>query len=60
MIIAKQKTKIGRANARGDTLRTGVPKMMAEILDVTVGDSLEWNLNHIKGEIVITITKSED
>jgi len=60
MILTKQKTKIGKANSRGDTLRTGVPKKFAEILDVDVGDSLDWNLNHIDGKLVITITKSEE
>ena len=56
----KQKSKIGKGNARGDTFRTTVPKKIAEILDVELGDYIDWNLNHVDGQLVITITKSEE
>ena len=57
MIIQNKKTKVTKANTKSDSLRTSIPKQIVQALNLTDGDSVDWRLNLINGEIVITVVK---
>ena len=57
MIIQNKKTKVVKANSKSDSLRTSIPKPIAQALNLQDGDSVDWRLNLINGEIIITIVK---
>ena len=60
MIIQRKKIKVNKANASGDTFKVGLPKQFAQVLDVEVGDSIEWRLNYVDEKLVITVVKAID
>ena len=57
MIIQNQITKVTKANSKSQSLRTSIPKLVVQALDLENGDSVDWRLNLVNGEIVITIVK---
>ena len=57
MIIQTKKTKVNKANSKGDGLKVSLPKQFAEVLDVGLGDSIEWRLNIVDNKAVITVVK---
>lgn len=57
MIIQNKKTKVTRANTKSDSLRTSIPKQIVQALNLNDGDSVDWRLNLIDGEIVVTVVK---
>ena len=57
MIIQNKKTKVTKANTKSDSLRTSIPKQIVQALNLNDGDSVDWRLNLIDGEIVITVVK---
>lgn len=57
MIIQNKKTKVTKANTKSDSLRTSIPKQIVQALNLTDGDSVDWRLNLINGEIIITVVK---
>lgn len=57
MIIQNKKTKVTKANTKSDSLRTSIPKQIVQALNLNDGDSVDWRLNLINGEIVITVVK---
>lgn len=57
MIIQNKKTKVTRANTKSDSLRTSIPKQIVQALNLNDGDSVDWRLNLINGEIVVTVVK---
>lgn len=57
MIIQNKKTKVTKANTKSDSLRTSIPKQIVQALNLSDGDSVDWRLNLIDGEIVITVVK---
>lgn len=57
MIIQNQITKVTKANSKSQSLRTSIPKLIVQALDLENGDSVDWRLNLVNGEIVITIVK---
>lgn len=61
MIMFKYDTKANIANNKGKSLRTTIPKEIVKILDISAGDSIEWNVDVINNDTYqITITKKED
>lgn len=55
----KFKSKIGFANPKSKSLKVGLPKQIAEFLEVTPGDSMEWNVETTEdNEIRIVVKKS--
>lgn len=59
MIILKQKSKINAANRNGTSLKATIPKAIAEVLELEVGEDLTWTVNVIEGQKVVTVKKSE-
>lgn len=52
-------TKVNKANNKASTLRTSIPKEIAESLDLSHGDDLSWNVEASNDELKIFITKKE-
>lgn len=50
-------TRINYANNRTKSLKVGFPKEIGQILEIGAGDRLEWCVNLVDGEIVITVKK---
>jgi bifunctional DNA-binding transcriptional regulator/antitoxin component of YhaV-PrlF toxin-antitoxin module len=48
-------TSINRANTRNDSLRTTIPKSIANQFDLSYKDKLEWILKAEGGELVIQL-----
>lgn len=59
MIILKRKSSINRANKTSQALRTGIPKIIAEVLDVQAGDAVTWVVEIVDNKKVVTVQKSE-
>jgi len=59
MIILKQHSKINKANTTSNSLRTGIPKAIGDVLEVEPNDELTWTVNVIDDEKVITVKKRE-
>lgn len=57
MILQNKKTKVTKANTKSDSLRTSIPKQIVQALNLQDGDSVDWRLNLINGEIIITVVK---
>ncbi len=57
MIIQNQETKVTKANTKSQSLRTSVPKIIVQALDLQNGDTVDWRLNLVNGEIIITVVK---
>lgn len=59
MIILKQNSKINAANRNGTSLKATIPKAIAEVLELKVGEDLTWTVNVIEGQKVVTVKKRE-
>lgn len=60
MIMFKYNTKVNPANPNSKSLRTTVPKEIVEILDLSQGDTVQWNVDiESKDEIKIIVTKKK-
>ena len=59
MIILKQHSKINKANTTSNSLRTGIPKSIGDVLEVKEGDELTWTVNVLEGQKVITVKKKD-
>ena len=57
MIIQNQKTKVTKANTTSESLRTSIPKQIVQALNLQNGDTVDWRLNLIDGQIIITVVK---
>ena len=57
MIIQNQKTKVTKANTKSESLRTSIPKPIVQALNLKNGDSVDWRLNIVNGEIIVTVVK---
>lgn len=56
----KYTTKVNKANPNSKTKRTTIPKEIIQMLDMDVGDVLEWNVEVInENEFKIYVTKKE-
>lgn len=55
----KYKSKIGIANPKSNSLRVGLPKEIVQLLNVSAGDEIEWNVDVTNENITIIATKSE-
>jgi hypothetical protein len=59
MIILRQHSKINKANTTSNSLRTGIPKAIADVLEVDTTDELTWTVNVIDNQKVVTVKKRE-
>ena len=59
MIILKQHTKVHKANNTSNSLKATIPKAIAEVLELEVGEDLTWTVNVIEGQKVVTVKKRE-
>lgn len=59
MIILKQHSKINAANRNGTSLKATIPKAIAEVLELEVGEDLTWTVNVLEGQKVVTVKKRE-
>lgn len=59
MIMFKYKSKVGIANPNSNSLRVGVPKEIVKLLEVSAGDSIEWEVDVTNNEISISVSKAE-
>lgn len=59
MIILKHKTKITPANNTSISKRTSIPASIAQMLNLDVGDSLEWVASVEDNKLTVTVEKSE-
>ena len=59
MIILKQHSKINKANTTSNSLRTGIPKAIGDVLEVEPNDELTWTVNVLEGQKMITVKKRE-
>lgn len=55
----KQHSKINKANTTSNSLRTGIPKAISDVLEVEPNDELTWTVNVLEGQKVITVKKRE-
>ena len=61
MIMFKYNTKVNPANPNSKSLRTTVPKEIVEILDLTQGDTVQWQVDVISNdEFKIIVTKKKE
>ena len=57
----KYGTKINSANSTSKSMRTSVPKEIAKLLELEIGDTMEWNVEVINpNEYKIFVTKKAD
>lgn len=54
----KYKSKVGIANPNSNSLRVGVPKEIVKILELKVGDSVEWDVDVTDNEITVIASKA--
>lgn len=55
----KQHSKINAANRNGTSLKATIPKAIAEVLELEVGEDLTWTVNVLEGQKVVTVKKRE-
>ena len=55
----KQKTKITKGATKSKSVRTTFPAPIAQMMDINVGDTVEWVVESINDKITVTITKVE-
>ena len=55
----KYKSKVGIANPNSNSLRVGVPKEVVKVLELSQGDSVEWNVDVTNNEISVIVKKAE-
>jgi len=55
----RQHSKINKANTTSNSLRTGIPKAIADVLEVDTTDELTWTVNVIDNQKVVTVKKRE-
>lgn len=54
----KYKSKVGIANKRSNSLRVGVPKEIVKLLELTPGDSVEWDVDVTDNKITVIASKA--
>lgn len=61
MIMFKFKSKIGFANPKSKSLKVGLPKQIAEFLEVAPGDTMEWIVETAEdNSIKIVVSKHKE
>lgn len=56
----KYNTKVNSANPNSNSLRTTIPKAVTKLLDIDVGDLVEWEIDVINNdEFVVRVKKKE-
>ena len=55
----KYKSRVGIANPSSNSLRVGIPKEIVKILELSPGDSIEWDVDVTNNEITVITTKAE-
>lgn len=59
-MLFKQKTKLGKGSSRNDSIKTTLPATIARMMDVKVGDKVEWTVESINDELTIKLSKVVD
>ena len=59
VVLFKQKSTISKGASNTNAVRTSVPATIARMLDVKVGDKIEWTVESINDKLEISITKVE-
>lgn len=59
VMLFKQKTKISKGASNTNAVRTSVPATIARMLNVTAGDKIEWSVESVNDELIITVSKVE-
>lgn len=59
VVLFKQKTKLSKGNTNNNSVRTSIPKPIAQMLDLQIGDKIEWILESNNDKLSVTITKVE-
>lgn len=54
----KYKSKVGIANKKSNSLRVGVPKEIVKLLELSPGDSVEWDVDVTDNKITVITTKA--
>lgn len=58
--MSKFTTKVNYANSTSNALRCGLPKSVAEKLDVVAGDSIKWIITETEdNKKIVTVEKLE-
>lgn len=55
----KQKTKITKGATKANSVRTTFPAPIAQMMDIEVGDSIEWTVESNNDKLTVTVTKVE-
>lgn len=58
-MICRLKSKVGKAKSTGISKRVTIPKPIAEMLEVELGDEIWWEVRIIDDEFVITVKKGK-
>lgn len=56
----KFKSKINYANPKTKSLKVGLPKQIAEFLEVSPGDTMEWIVETEDNNVRIIVNKKTD
>ena len=55
----KQKTKITKGATKANSVRTTLPAPIAQMMEIGVGDFIEWTVESNNDKIILTVTKVE-
>ena len=59
-VLHQQSTKLSKANKRTNSRKTSVPGAIVQILDLELGDRMEWlAVLNDDNEIVVTVSKKK-
>lgn len=53
----ERKTKIGKNGGNGNTLKSTIPKIIVDVLELQEGDYLNWNLEIKNNNVQLSIEK---
>ena len=59
VLLFKQKTKLSKGSATNNSVRTTLPSTIARMMDVHIGDKIEWTVESVNDELTITVSKVE-
>ena len=59
VVMFKQKTKITKGATKANSVRTTLPAPIAQMMEIGVGDFIEWTVESNNDKIILTVTKVE-
>ena len=57
VLIFKQKTKLSKGSSTRNSVRTTLPSTIARMMDVEIGDKIEWTVESVNDELKISVSK---